>query len=337
MWRTNKEESLKNKALILWKHKQGRLKPEFDHLNAQLEIIKELIETNGQPRDQPDSHLGVNAAALLEKLRVKETLVTPEFLKFRVAYEFCEPPLRLPKIKDVLTHPSRSKTTKSWLDLLRKIHSENYRPGTPPYIYGSAYSNDWPQKTENSNLERRSLRLSSKASSDSSSSMANAINTPADHVIPIRSLQMGASLIYEHADPAQNPANLVLCLNHENTEKKDHVLGIFRKEGDEASKSGQEIYHAHLQVSDEKKAMLAKIIAMMFALYWGALELRQHAACRRTRKLKTPFFAPALRLRSCSSQASATRSSALVSAPTTAAATACPSTLVHGTKTLARC
>eukprot|EP00966_Prymnesium_polylepis_P222793 5153900-Prymnesium_polylepis.1 len=81
---------------------------------------------------------------------------------------------------------------------------------------------------------------------------------------------MGAGLVIEHGDPAQNPTNLALCILSQNSAKSDSVLGLFSAPGEVQGAAGQDVYSPG-GVSDAKKAMLAKAVAMVFALYWGTL------------------------------------------------------------------
>ena len=86
---------------------------------------------------------------------------------------------------------------------------------------------------------------------------------------------MGAGLVVEHGDPAQNPTNLVLCTLSQNSAKGDSVLGLLSAPGEVQGAAGQDVYSPP-GVSEAKKAMLAKTVAMVFGLYWGVLPTRSH-------------------------------------------------------------
>ena len=87
---------------------------------------------------------------------------------------------------------------------------------------------------------------------------------------------MGAALVFEHGDPAQNPTNMVLCTLSQNSAKSDNVLGLFSAPGEVQGAAGQDIY-SPAGVSEVKKAMLAKIVAMVFGLYWGVTNNKRAA------------------------------------------------------------
>ena len=147
----------------------------------------------------------------------------------------------------MLSQPSRSATADGWLKLLRTVHSET----AAAQRLASAYGPTWPQRP-------------------------GPTATPPDHVVATRSLRMGAGLVVEHGDAAQNPANLVLCTLAQNSAKSDAVLGLFSAPGEVQGAAGQDVYSPP-GVSDAKKAMLAKIVAMVFALYWGVTNKKRSA------------------------------------------------------------
>ena len=175
---------------------------------------------------------------------------TREAMPANVHEWLSEPPLRMPTMSGLTNSPSRSAKAREWLKWLRA-----QRFDTAP-AYGRALSS-WPAWT--------------------------AAAMPADHVVPVRSLSMGAALIDEHGDATQNPINLVLCTSTQNTAKSDHSLGIFSRATEQHGASGQGVYFPK-DVSDAKRAMLAKAVAAMFALYWGV-----RVACRaRARRVAAP-------------------------------------------------
>ena len=204
-------------------------------LEAQLEALEALEAAGGDAAAVPPA-----TAALLSDAAAS---IVAEWAADRneAAASISQPRLRLPRIRDVLSQPSRSAVADGWLKLLRNVHSDTL----PAERLASTYGPSWPQRP-------------------------GPTATPPDHVVATRSLRMGAGLVIEHGDPAQNPTNLALCTLSQNSAKSDNVLGLFSAPGEVQGAAGQDVYSPG-GVSDAKKAMLAKAVAMVFALYWGAL------------------------------------------------------------------
>ena len=81
-------------------------------------------------------------------------------------------------------------------------------------------------------------------------------------------------------------ANLVLCTLSQNSAKSDSVLGLFSAPG-EVGAAGQDVY-SPVGVSGAKKAALAKVVAMVFALYWGAPPWARHQHAARAERAGAP-------------------------------------------------
>jgi hypothetical protein len=149
-----------------------------------------------------------------------------------------KPRLRLPKIRDYLM-PNRSAQARGWLKLQRDAATAATAAERRTGVYGSAYGPSWP-------------------------ALPSATSTPGDHVVPTRWYEGGTKLIIECGDPAQTPA-VVLSTLAENSAKSDDALSIFAAPG-EAARAGQGVYVPR-NVSEAKKAMLAKTTAWIWGLY----------------------------------------------------------------------
>jgi len=234
-WRAEREAELRADAEARWNAVRVEDAPYMAKLEAQLEAIEALEAAGGDAAAVPPA-----TAALLSDAAAS---IVAEWAADRneAAASISQPRLRLPRIRDVLSQPSRSAVADGWLKLLRNVHSDTL----PAERLASAYGPSWPQRP-------------------------GPTATPPDHVVATRSLRMGAGLVIEHGDPAQNPTNLALCTLSQNSAKSDSVLGLFSAPGEVQGAAGQDVYSPG-GVSDAKKAMLAKAVAMVFALYWGAL------------------------------------------------------------------
>ena len=234
-WRAEREVELRADAEARWNAVRVEDAPYMAKLEAQLEAIEALEAAGGDAAAVPPA-----TAALLSDAA---TSIVAKWAADRneAAASISQPRLRLPRIRDVLSQPSRSAVADGWLKLLRNVHSDTL----PAKRLASAYGPSWPQRP-------------------------GPTATPPDHVVATRSLRMGAGLVIEHGDPAQNPTNLALCTLSQNSAKSDSVLGLFSAPGEVQGAAGQDVYSPG-GVSDAKKAMLAKAVAMVFALYWGAL------------------------------------------------------------------
>ena len=233
VWRAEREAELRADAEDRWNFVRLEDAPYMAKLEAQLEAL-EALEAAGGDAVAPAT------TALLSDAAVS---IVDEWAADRneAAASISQPRLRLPRIRDVLSQPSRSAVADGWLKLLRNVHSDTL----PEERLASTYGPSWPQRP-------------------------GPTATPPDHVVATRSLRMGAGLVHEHGDPAQNPTNLVLCTLSQNSAKSDNVLGLFSHDDEVQKAAGQDVYSPG-GVSDAKKAMLAKAVAMVFALYWGAL------------------------------------------------------------------
>ena len=234
-WRAEREAEMRADAEARWNIVRVEDAPYMAKLKAQLEAIEALEAAGGDAAAVPAA-----TAALLSSAAQS---IVAEWAADRnkAAASISQPRLRLPRIRDVLSQPSRSAVADGWLKLLRNVHSDTL----PVARLASAYGPSWPQRP-------------------------GPTATPPDHVVATRSLRMGAGLVIEHGDPAQIPTNLVLCTLSQNSAKSDSVLGLFSAPGEMQGTAGQDVYSPE-GVSDAKKAMLAKAVAMVFALYWGAL------------------------------------------------------------------
>ena len=232
-WRAERESELRADAVARWRAIRAEDAPQMARLRAQLEAIEALEVANGNAAAVPTAIVDLlsDAAAGI----VAEWGRDPD----KGAALISQPRLRLPRIRDVLSQPSRSAVTDGWLKLLRSIHSDT----APAQRLASAYGPNWPQRP-------------------------GPTATPPDHVVATRALRMGAGLVIENGDASQNPLNLVLCTLSQNSAKSDSVLGLFSAPGEVQGAAGQDVY-SPAGVSEIKRAMLAKIVAMMFGLYWG--------------------------------------------------------------------
>tara|TARA_B100001109_G_scaffold243222_1_gene228844 strand:+ start:13560 stop:15986 length:2427 start_codon:yes stop_codon:yes gene_type:complete len=235
-WREEREGEMRLEAEARWNDARVQDAPDKERLEAQLEAIEALEDMDG------------DAVALIttpERWQLLSDAAVDYVWAWSkdpnsAAAQISQPRIRLPKIRDVLSQPSRSAVADGWLKLLRDVHSKT----KPSARLASAYGPSWPRRPGPS-------------------------ATPPDHVVAIRSLRMGSGLVIEHGDPAQNPANLALCTLSQNSAKADSALGLFSAPGEAQGASGQDVYSPE-GVSDAKRAMLAKAVAMVFALYWGA-------------------------------------------------------------------
>ena len=234
-WRAEREADLRADAEARWKAVRDEDAPYMTKLEAQLAAIEALEAAGGDVEAVPPATVDLlsDAAALI--------LTGWATDRNEAAASISQPRLRLPRIRDVLSQPSRSEVADGWLKLLRSVHSNTL----PAERLASAYGTSWPKRP-------------------------GPTATPPDHVVATRSLRMGAGLVIEHGDPAQNPTNLALCTLSQNSAKSDSVLGLFSAPDDMQGAAGQDVYSPG-GVSENKKAMLAKAVAMVFALYWGAL------------------------------------------------------------------
>lgn len=233
-WRAEREAELRADAEARWSAVRVEDAPHTARLKAQLEAIEALEAAGGDA-----AAVSPTTAALLSDAAAAYVAAWAAD-RDDAAAQISQPRLRLPRIRDVLSQPSRSAVADGWLRLLRDVHSDT----APTERLASAYGPSWPQRP-------------------------GPTATPPDHVVATRSLRMGAGLVIEHGDPAQNPANLALCTLSQNSAKSDSVLGLFSAPGEVQGAAGQDVYSPG-GVSDAKKAMLAKAVAMVFALYWGA-------------------------------------------------------------------
>ena len=244
-WRTERETELKNDALERWAAARRDNVAQLNQLQAYLDAIEALQAANaGEAPVSPEVFAGLSDTA---------ASVVTEWTQDRnkAAATISQPRIQLPKIRDVLSQPSRSALTEGWLKLLRTIHTEASTSPQPVERLASAYGPTWPARP-------------------------GPTSTPPDHVVATRALRMGAALVFEHGDPAQNPTNLVLCTLSQNSAKSDNVLGLFSAPGEVQGAAGQDIY-SPAGVSEVKKAMLAKIVAMVFGLYWGVTNNKRAA------------------------------------------------------------
>jgi hypothetical protein len=237
-WRIRREKELREEAEDRWTLIRQENASDIATLEAQLGAINAISARKSNDAKGDGGEVALPASSSLSS-RAAEIVTTWTKEPSEAAAIISRPRIRLPKIKDVLNQPSRSAMAEGWLRLLRNM----YRQGEPLERLAPAYGMRWPEKP-------------------------SATSTPPDHVVAIRSLRMGAGLIIEHGDAAQNPTNVVLCTLTQNSAKSDHVLGLFSSPDDAETSSGQDVYSPP-GVSLAKKAMLAKVVAMVFGLYWG--------------------------------------------------------------------
>ena len=232
-WRADRERELRDEAVARWQATRQTDAPEMDTLQAQLAALKAIEATGGGDVTNVDVDgllaADENATARLITAWQTEPVTWPS--------QLASPKLRLPKIRDFLSSPSRSAVSRGWLKLLRDIHSAANVQQRRSGIFGSAFGPTWPTNP-------------------------SATETPPDHVVPIRWYESGTKLLIEAGDPGQLPA---VCLSRlsENSTKGDGALGLF---SDETGSAGQDVYSPK-GVSDAKKAMLARMTAWCFALY----------------------------------------------------------------------
>ena len=140
---------------------------------------------------------------------------------------------------DFLSTPGRSAIVRGWLQLQRSLHDAATPAQRRSTVLGSAYGPSWPSRS-------------------------TPVNTPADHVTPVRWFDGGTRLLIELGDPAQFPA-VVLSTLAENSSKSDSVLGCFSVPAERSGGAGQDVYSP--TSNRWKQQMLAKMVAQVFLAY----------------------------------------------------------------------
>ena len=229
-WRSQREAEFREAAVAAWAKTHRDQAKSLATLEAQLDAIKRIEASAGaQPTQVVSEAAGVVSEETLSYMRTwANDPDDPAWVR-----AFGSPPLLLPKIRDVLSQPSRSEIAKGYFALLR----ERLGSDSDSDLRGSVYGGRWPRRP-------------------------TGVTTPPDHVVPVSWLERGTSLIAEVGNPAQNPANLALCLLSENSSKSGLPLGHFQKPEEQRS---QGLYFS--QTSTQKKALLAKIVAGSFLSY----------------------------------------------------------------------
>ena len=229
-WRAARETELRDEAIARWAQTRREDAGDLATLANQLAALKAVRAAGGDPADVDVDSMGDDEA---------ETLVRAwQAAGDEWPAQLARPRLKLPKIRDFLM-PNRSAQARGWLKLQRDVHSQATPQQRRDGVYGSAYGPSWP-------------------------AAPSATSTPADHVTPVRSYEGGTKLLIECGEPAQTPA-VVLSTLEQNSAKSDDSLSLFSVAG-EASRAGQGVY-APRGVSEDKKAMLAKTVAWVWALY----------------------------------------------------------------------
>lgn len=232
-WKAERERELRDEAVARWAATQRTYAAELAALQAQLAVLRTVEAAGGNPADVALD--ATDGAASEEAVMLAQWQSAGGDWPAQLSW----PPLRLPKIRDFLSTPGRSAAAKGWLSLQRDVHSAATLTQRRGGVYGSAYGPTWPAR-------------------------AGPVETPPDHVLPQRWYEGGTKLLIEAGDPGQLPA-VALCRMGENSAKSDSSLALFSAAG-EVGSAGQDVY-APKNVSEAKRAMLAKTTAWCFALY----------------------------------------------------------------------
>jgi len=232
-WQRDRKADLRDQTKQRWAQRRPVHQAAIKKLTEQLDALAVVKFSGGRPSN-------VNMDPNILRTPSSRRLITAWVQKGnKWPKQLANPKLRLPKIRNFLSMPGRSEEAKGWLRLQRDEHSSQADHSSD--IYGSAYGPDWPRAPTST-------------------------NSPPDHVTPIRWFEGGTRLLLECGDPAQLPA-VVICQLGENSAKGDKALGLFSSEDDsEAAVAGQGVY-APNDVSEEKKAMLAKMAVWVWGLY----------------------------------------------------------------------
>lgn len=232
-WKAARERELRDEAVARWAATRRADATELAALQMQLAGLRMVEAAGGDPRDVP---LDATDGAASE---VAAVMAQWQSAGGDWPAQLSWPPLRLPKIRDFLSTPGRSAVAKGWLALQRDVHSAATLSQRRNGVYGSAYGPTWPARP-------------------------GPVETPPDHVVPQRWYEGGTKLLIESGDPGQLPA-VALCRMGENSAKSDSSLALFSAAG-EVGRAGQDVY-APKNVSEAKRAMLAKTVAWCFGLY----------------------------------------------------------------------
>jgi hypothetical protein len=236
-WRAEREREFTQAAVDLWTATRREQAAELVLLQSQLAAIKRIrvAQSDGMEpaealRASLSDGLGADAVGFIETWAADPT--DPVWVR-----AFRRPLLRLPKIRDFLSQPSRSAIAQGYLRLLRDSHTSASKRERQVGIFGSIYGSRWP-------------------------SAPSAVACPPDHILPQKWYDRGTKLLTEAGDPGQLPHSVAISLLSENSAKGDLPLGHLQMDREQKS---QGLYYT--KVSPPKQARMAKITTSMFALY----------------------------------------------------------------------
>ena len=233
-WRAEREGELRADAEARWAQARQDVAGPLSLLRTQLAALEAVAAAGGVDAlaDMDPTVLAAtnpDAAALVASWQ--ENPAWPKTLS--------RPRLRSVRIRDFLSTPSRSAIVRGWLQLQRSLHDAATPAQRRSTALGSAYGPSWPSRS-------------------------TPVNTPADHVTPVRWFDGGTRLLIELGDPAQFPA-VVLSTLAENSSKSDSALGCFSVPAERSGGAGQDVYSP--TSNRWKQQMLAKMVAQVFLAY----------------------------------------------------------------------
>ena len=241
LWRGRTKKALRLEAVSRWAASQVAVDREMATLKAQLRAVELMESADTLDATAAGAFVQQVVAANSESEAVMRLLGRwrDEIDTGSWTAAFSAPRLKCPQITTFLSE-NRSERARAWLKLQREEHSLASRSDRAIGVMGDAYSSAWPF-----------------------SSVPSAVNAPGDHVVAREHLSPNASLILEHADPAQNVINITITSLENNSSKGEKSINIFL--GSERIATA----FAPTQVSDAKRNMLAKVVAATFCSYAG--------------------------------------------------------------------
>jgi hypothetical protein len=235
-WRKRTTLRLIYKTVARWKASQDVVKTEMK------ELIDQWTALSLMKSGDADRAAAVDAAILSKQSeRVKQIMTdwrdqaeTGEWTR-----HFARPRLKLPAIRDYLS-ANRSTPAERWLELQRKEHAESDQIDRETGIMGSILGSTWLFD-----------------------GVPTATQAPGEHAVPVEWFSPQTQLLLETRDGTQNPTQIAIALKTENSKKGQRALGIFSPEDERTAK----YVYTPEQLSDAKKAALAKAIAYSFVAY----------------------------------------------------------------------
>ena len=236
-WTREREREFREAAVELWEATRREQAADMATLRAQLAAIKRIEEATAAGTDPADAlAVALGDGMPADAVDYMQTWANdPNDAEWVRAFR--RPRLRLPKIRDFLSQPSRSAIAQGYLKLLRDVHTDSSTRDRQTGILGSIYGSRWP-------------------------AAPSAVSTPPDHVLPQKWYDRGTKLLIEAGDPGQLPIGVALSLLSENSGKSDLPLGHFQMESEQRS---QGLYYS--KASLPKRARMARITTTMTTLY----------------------------------------------------------------------